>query len=196
MRIAIMGSGGVGDTTAAARRRSQEVIFIARGAHLQALRDKGLHIKSVHGDFTVSLQRRRIVLVKSERLNSSLSLRRLTTPTRPLRPSSLDRGRHGGDFVAERNRCRRAHRVRGGMEHMVGGATWLSAALETPGRIGQYSQFRRIALGELDGRITPRAQGRLQSWQPSLPSLSWFPTSSSCSGRNSCLSQPSVRSAA
>jgi len=45
-----------------------------------------------------------------------------------------------------------------GMEHMVGGATWLSAALEAPGRIGQYSQFRRIALGELDGRITPRAQ--------------------------------------
>ena len=45
-----------------------------------------------------------------------------------------------------------------GMKHMVGGATWLSAAIEAPGRIGQYSQFRRIALGELDGRITPRAQ--------------------------------------
>jgi 2-dehydropantoate 2-reductase len=45
-----------------------------------------------------------------------------------------------------------------GMTHMLGGATWLSAALEAPGRIGQYSQFRRIALGELDGRITPRAQ--------------------------------------
>jgi 2-dehydropantoate 2-reductase len=45
-----------------------------------------------------------------------------------------------------------------GMEHIIGGATWLSAALEAPGRIGQYSQFRRIALGELDGRITARAQ--------------------------------------
>jgi len=45
-----------------------------------------------------------------------------------------------------------------GMERMLGGATWLSAAIEAPGRIGQYSQFRRIALGELDGRITPRAQ--------------------------------------
>jgi 2-dehydropantoate 2-reductase len=44
------------------------------------------------------------------------------------------------------------------MEHIIGGATWLSAALEAPGRIGQYSQFRRIALGELDGRITKRAQ--------------------------------------
>jgi 2-dehydropantoate 2-reductase len=45
-----------------------------------------------------------------------------------------------------------------GMEHIIGGATWLSAALEAPGRIGQYSQFRRIVLGELDGRSTPRAQ--------------------------------------
>jgi 2-dehydropantoate 2-reductase len=45
-----------------------------------------------------------------------------------------------------------------GMEHLLGGATWLSAAIEAPGVIGQYSQFRRIALGEFDGPITPRAQ--------------------------------------
>jgi 2-dehydropantoate 2-reductase len=45
-----------------------------------------------------------------------------------------------------------------GMEHLVGGATWLSAAIEGPGVIGQYSQFRRIVAGELDGSITSRGQ--------------------------------------
>jgi 2-dehydropantoate 2-reductase len=45
-----------------------------------------------------------------------------------------------------------------GTDHLLGGATWLSAAIEAPGVIGQYSQFRRIVLGELDGRKTPRAQ--------------------------------------
>ena len=45
-----------------------------------------------------------------------------------------------------------------GMEHMVGSATWLSSAIEAPGVIRQISQFRRIVVGELDGRITPRVQ--------------------------------------
>jgi 2-dehydropantoate 2-reductase len=45
-----------------------------------------------------------------------------------------------------------------GMEHVIGGATYISAALEAPGVIRQVSQFRRIVLGEMDGRITPRIQ--------------------------------------
>jgi 2-dehydropantoate 2-reductase len=42
------------------------------------------------------------------------------------------------------------------MEHLIGGATWLSAAIEAPGVIAQFSQFRRIALGEFNGQTTPR----------------------------------------
>jgi 2-dehydropantoate 2-reductase len=42
------------------------------------------------------------------------------------------------------------------MDHLLGGATWLSAAIEAPGVIGQYSEFRRIALGEFSGKTTPR----------------------------------------
>jgi len=45
-----------------------------------------------------------------------------------------------------------------GMEHLLGGVTWLSAAIEAPGVVGQYSQFRRIVLGELDGRNTRRLE--------------------------------------
>ena len=43
-------------------------------------------------------------------------------------------------------------------EHLLSGVPWLSAAVEAPGVIGQYSLFRRIILGEFDGHKTPRVQ--------------------------------------
>jgi 2-dehydropantoate 2-reductase len=46
MRIAIMGSGGVGGYVGAwLQRAGQDVVFIARGAHLEALRRDGLRIE-------------------------------------------------------------------------------------------------------------------------------------------------------
>jgi ketopantoate reductase len=55
MRIAIMGTGGVGGYYGGLlSKKGQEVIFIAREAHLQAMRAKSLHVNSVHGDFLVS----------------------------------------------------------------------------------------------------------------------------------------------
>ena len=45
-----------------------------------------------------------------------------------------------------------------GIEHIVGATTWISSAIESPGVIQQFSQLRRIVLGELDGRITARVQ--------------------------------------
>jgi 2-dehydropantoate 2-reductase len=45
-----------------------------------------------------------------------------------------------------------------GSEHVVGGATWLSSAVEAPGVIKQISQFRRIVLGEPGGGRSERIQ--------------------------------------
>jgi 2-dehydropantoate 2-reductase len=54
MRIAVMGSGGVGGYWGGLLTQArEEVTFIARGAHLEALRTQGLTIQSrVTGDFT------------------------------------------------------------------------------------------------------------------------------------------------
>ena len=55
MKIAIVGTGGVGGYYGALLARAgQDVTFIARGAHLQAIRQKGLQVKSVLGDFLIS----------------------------------------------------------------------------------------------------------------------------------------------
>jgi 2-dehydropantoate 2-reductase len=54
MRIAIMGSGGVGGYVGGRLAASgQDVTFIARGAHLAALQEQGLRIESARGDVTV-----------------------------------------------------------------------------------------------------------------------------------------------
>jgi 2-dehydropantoate 2-reductase len=51
MRIAAMGAGGVGGYFGARLQQAgHEVLFFARGRHLAALREKGLTLKSTHGD--------------------------------------------------------------------------------------------------------------------------------------------------
>ena len=55
MRIAILGSGGVGGYFGGRLAQSgNDVTFIARGGHLRALRSTGLRVDSIKGDFTVS----------------------------------------------------------------------------------------------------------------------------------------------
>jgi 2-dehydropantoate 2-reductase len=44
------------------------------------------------------------------------------------------------------------------MEHIIGGVTWLSSAVESPGIIHQVSQFRRIVFGELAGGMSKRME--------------------------------------
>ena len=56
-RIAVYGAGGVGGYFGARLAQAgAEVHFLARGAHLQALREHGLRVRSVKGDFQVRVQ--------------------------------------------------------------------------------------------------------------------------------------------
>ena len=158
MRIAIMGTGGVGGYYGGLlSQQGQEVIFIARGAHLQALREKGLRVKSVHGDFLVSPAKATdnptevgpvdLILFTTKTYHTDIAAQAIKpmvgkeTVVVPLQ-NGIDAAERIGAHV--------------GREHLVGGVTWLSAAIEAPGVIGQYSQFRRVVLGEFDGRMTAR----------------------------------------
>ena len=54
MRIAVVGGGGVGGYFGGRLAQAgEEVVFIARGAHLQALRTQGLRVESGQEDFVV-----------------------------------------------------------------------------------------------------------------------------------------------
>jgi 2-dehydropantoate 2-reductase len=160
MKIAIMGTGGVGGYYGGLLAQAgHDVAFIARGAHLAAIRDRGLQIKSVFGDFRVSPASATdkpgeigvvdlvLFVTKTYHTEEAAQLIKPMVDQNTV-VISLQNGVDGAERIGPVV----------GMEHLVGGATWLSAAIEEPGVIGQYSQFRRIVVGEFDGRATTRAQ--------------------------------------
>ncbi len=160
MKFAIMGTGGIGGYYGGLLSRSgHDVTFIARGAHLQAICEKGLIIKSVHGDFNVFPAQATAnpsdagiadVIIFATKTYQTDEAAVLIKPM--IGPNTV--------VISFQNGIDSADRIGAvvGMEHMLGGATWCSVALEAPGVIGQYSQFRRIALGEFNGQKTSRLQ--------------------------------------
>ena len=54
MRIVVMGSGGLGGYLGGLLAQSgADVTFVARGIHLQVLQERGLTVRSVHGNFSI-----------------------------------------------------------------------------------------------------------------------------------------------
>ena len=160
MKILIMGTGGVGGYYGGLlAQQGNEVTFIARGAHLYAIRHEGLRVKSIHGDFKVfpanatedpaKVEPVDLVLFCVKTYNTDEAAEAI----RPvIGPQTAVLSLQNGVDAMER-----IGRVVG-MEHVIGGATWLSSAVEEPGAIKQISQFRRIVFGELEGGRSERLQ--------------------------------------
>jgi 2-dehydropantoate 2-reductase len=56
MRIAVLGSGGIGGYYGALLAKAgEDVLFIARGAHLEAMQRRGLTLRTAAGESTVPL---------------------------------------------------------------------------------------------------------------------------------------------
>jgi len=157
MKIAIFGSGGVGGYFGGLLARAgHEVAFIARGAHLHALRENGLKVRSVHGDFDIphvfatddpiefGPTDLTICTIKTYDIGIIAdTMHPLIGPQTALLP--LQNGVETPDLLAQHFG-----------PAVLGGAVWVVSAVSEPGIIHQQSQFRRIVLGELDGRDTPR----------------------------------------
>jgi len=162
MRIVVMGSGGTGGYFGAKLARAgEDVTFVARGAHLAALRAEGLRIKSaVEGEWTVrapaverldGLPPADLVLfcVKSFDTEEAAALIRpvVGAETGVL---SIQNGVDNEEKLA---------RVLGA-GHVLGGAVRVFATIEAPGVI-THVFGGHLAFGEMDGRETPRAQALL-----------------------------------
>ncbi len=176
MKIAIMGAGGVGGYYGGLLAQAgHEVTFIARGAHLQAIRAHGLRIQSVHGDLTIAPARATdtpaevgpvdlvLVCVKTTDTEpAAYALRPMLKPEKPYTGAAF-----GTAVLSLQNGIDAVERIGAiaGREVMLAGATWISAVIEAPGVIRQMSHFRRIVVGEPDGRRTPRVQAVYQALQ-------------------------------
>ncbi|MBN2118015.1 MAG: 2-dehydropantoate 2-reductase [Anaerolineales bacterium] len=160
MRILIMGTGGVGGYYGGLlAQQGNEVAFIARGAHLDAIRQEGLKVQSVHSDFTIfpanaaedpsQLEPVDLILFCVKTYSTDESAQAIRPAVGP-----------GTAVMSLQNGVEAAERIGKvvGPEHVIGATTWLSSAVEAPGLIRQVSQFRRIVFGELDGNRTERIQ--------------------------------------
>lgn len=160
MKIAVVGAGGVGGYYGGLLSRAgHEVAFLARGEHLRALRERGLKVDSPHGGFHVSPVSASdspaeigpvaltIFSVKTYDTDAAAALMApLVGPDTTILP--LQNGVESAGRLAERY----------GAGRVLGGATWIASSIAEPGVVRQESAFRRIVLGELDGRMSKRAQ--------------------------------------
>jgi 2-dehydropantoate 2-reductase len=144
------------------------VTFVARGAHLAAIRERGLCIRSpALGDFTITARAeedtRRIgqvdvVVVAVKTYDNGAAL--------PLIPPML-----GSDSVVLtiQNGVDSAEDVAGvvGQPAVIAGATYIATALSAPGVIEQTGTHRRIVFGEVFGEL-PRLSARVRAIHDAL----------------------------
>ena len=169
MKIAILGTGGVGGYFGALLARAgHEVTFIARGPHLLAIKKNGLSIKSPHGDFVirpasvtdspkdVGVVDYVIVAVKHYQLPGAISgippLIDQGTTIVPLL-NGIDAHEHIIQVV--------------GPQPVIGGYCTLVSMIEAPGIIRHETQLHRVEIGELNGVKTERVENLVQAWKSS-----------------------------
>ena len=165
MKILVMGAGAIGAFYGAwLQRAGDEVYFCARGEHLRALKEHGLEVKSVNGDFHIAVKASSdprefapyeliLFCVKSQDTLST---------ARQLVGCLAD----GGAVLTIQNGveneallCEVFPR-----EQVMGGNARVGAEITAPGKL-LHTVGGNAEIGELDGRKTARAERIAESFR-------------------------------
>jgi 2-dehydropantoate 2-reductase len=157
--FAIMGSGGVGGYFGARLARAGfDTTFVARGAHLQAMRQSGLRVEDTDESFAVPVKAtddpREIGPVDFVLFAVKLwDTADAGAACKPLVGSdtavvSLLNGIDSEEMLESIL----------GRGHVMGGVAEVSATIAAPGSIKKFSQIGLIRFGELDRRRSARAE--------------------------------------
>jgi len=164
MRIVVMGSGGTGGYFGAKLARAgEDVTFVARGAHLEAIRSQGLRVNSaIDGEWTVrapaverldGLPPADLILfcVKSFDTESAGEI---------IKPAVG----HGTGVLPVLNGVDNVEKLERilGPGHVMGGVAQVLATIEAPGVVS-HRFLGRLIFGEMDGRPSERARAFLQA---------------------------------
>jgi 2-dehydropantoate 2-reductase len=158
MRILVYGAGGAGGFFGAQLARAgEEVIFLARGAHLQAIRRDGLRIDMPEGEIVIQPAQATdnpadagkvdvvILGVKAWQVREAAeAMRPVIGPDTVVVPLQ-----NGVDAPAELAAVL-------GTEHVAGGTCATISWLTAPGRIRSVMSSNFIRFGELDNRPSER----------------------------------------
>lgn len=157
MQIAIIGAGGVGAVFGAALQQAgADIAFIARGAHLEALRTQGLTVRNETGatlfaapvtasDHPAAIGPVDLVILTVKLWDlaaAAAAARPLVGPATAVLP--LQNGVEAADIVAA---------ALPGPE-VLGGVAHVSARIEAPGVIRQTGALRRLTFGRRDGAMS------------------------------------------
>ena len=160
MRIAVVGAGGVGGGFGAALAKAgADVTFIARGAHLAAMKSKGLRIEGGRGEThlvptqatddpkTVGPVDYVLFCVKLWDVESAGEhIKPLVGPNTAVIP--LQNGIDAPERLVPIL----------GAKAVMGGVAQISASIIEPGVIRQVGTFMRMLFGELDGSKSARGE--------------------------------------
>lgn len=163
MRFAVMGAGGVGGTYGALLERAgNPVAFIARGAHLEAMRAGGLKVNSRRGalhlqeveatDDTGEVGHVDCILFAVKTYDTEAAASRMAPMVGPETVIlSLQNGVESEEVLEGIF----------GAGRVLGGLAFISAYIESPGII-VHTAAGRLIFGEMDGSLSERAR-RLQA---------------------------------
>lgn len=165
MRIAVFGTGGAGGYFGAhLARAGEEVVFIARGEHLQAIREQGLRVETIAGEFVVRSEATAdpaqagavdvvIVGVKTWQLtDAARAMLPMMTPQTFVVPLQ-----NGVEAAAQLAAVL-------GEAHVLGGLCGTISRVTSPGHILSLGETNFIKFGELDNHRSERAEHLLQTF--------------------------------
>lgn len=158
LKIVVMGSGGVGGYFGARLAAAgNDVTFVARGAHLEAMRKSGLRLNSEIGK--LHLNPVKVVADAGEAAAAdavifAVKMRDTESAAEQLRPLVSQ----GAAVFTFQNGVESADRIGSvvGAANVVPGVARIAANISEPGVIGQIGTFARLEYGELDGRVSDR----------------------------------------
>ena len=160
MKIAIMGSGGMGAYYGAnLAAAGQDIAFIARGAHLAAIKHKGLLLTGPAGNIVVDpavATDDPSEIGPVDAVLFCVKLHDIETAAVAIQPMlkpdtmviSVLNGVDGPERIASVI----------GPNHVLGAAAYASGVIEEPGVVSYKSTMASLVLGELDGKISARAE--------------------------------------
>jgi len=162
MRIAVMGSGGLGGYFGARLSGGgAEVHFIARGNHLQAMRSQGLRVEGPHAIHIARVNATDdpgevgvvdFVMLCVKLWDTETALQQM----RPLvGPATTIISFQNG--VLKDSYLRAAYDA----SHLMGGVGYVATTIDRPGVIRQTGPMQRLLFGEFDGSASPRGQALL-----------------------------------
>ncbi|HEX3208863.1 MAG TPA: 2-dehydropantoate 2-reductase N-terminal domain-containing protein, partial [Geminicoccaceae bacterium] len=170
----------------------QDVTFIARGAHLDAIRQRGLRLESALGDITVqpaqasddpaSIGPVDLVIFAVKLYDTEAA----AEGCRPLvgDASGVVTFQNGVDSPEVLSRVL-------GREHVIGGVAQIASVVAAPGLIKHTGTMARFAFGELEGRGSARVEALAAAMRPRASSTWSARRSDATSGPRWCSSRPS-----